>query len=1062
MMLPKNMKRSIISFSLLILIFSQVMTAEDGIPIAEVKRSEPVDFDREVLPLLRQNCLACHNSTDAEGDVVLESVAKILASEAVVAGKPDASSMLSLSAHQDDPVMPPEDNEVKAKNMTSQQLGLIKLWIAEGAKPSLNSTAGKIEFTKLPVGVNPVYSLAMSRDGRYLAAGRANQIFVYSLSGKRLLERVTDPELLKSSIYNQPGVAHLDLVQSIAFSPDNQTFVSGGFRTVKIWKKQPYNVSQSELKMAGPIVVSNASADNVWMVLGNDKGQLYVVDAANRSLKKELKTGDQSIEQVAVGTDSKQVALVTEKRKLRLFDLETSQQIGKEIALEQDATGLAIASENKQVLVALANNVIAVYEISAFSSEMPESAKPLRSMAGHSKPVTHLKPFGEKQVKLATAGMDGTAKVWDLTNGSQVRTFNHTGVISGLEVTSDGTRVATCGSNGSLKIWNGTNGALVKEVRGDLSVEFQISENDRLVRLKQKLIDAAKKDLDAGSKEKTAEEANVKKTEEALKKSEEETKKKLAAKTKAETDFATANKTFLAKKNELVGLQKQKTDAANMLKVDTEMAKAKTAALTEADSQLKAAMATQQEKTKAQGVKKQQLDKDPENEGLKKAVADGVSQLAEEQKKVAALNMARTQAENAKKAIDDKAAKTKIAADDTTKKVAAAEAEVKKQEPNIKKLTDANKKATDEFNAADRNQKLATNSVQRAKARSKTATERVPVLDAAHKKATEAKVLQEKEALAYKTTNEKALSALVDIAMLGNDSVAYWDANSNLGICSLETGEKSDVWKSSFPISKFNMPTRNRALLSIEPQSGKAFAVTLTDKWNLAKTIGDIDDVKVFSDRVTALDISKDGQFLATGSGEPSRSGEIKIWNLATGALVKEVVDAHSDTILDLSFSPDGTKIASSSSDRFMKTFDLSSGKLIRVFEGHTHHVMGVDWNSIGRELSTAGADKVIKIWDAETGTQKRTIAGYGKEVTSLAFVELTDQIITASGDKTVRMKNTTNGGEVRQFGGYADFVYSVAASADGKKLAAGGQDSVVRVWADNGKVFVEFKPPVE
>ena len=45
----------------------------DEIPIAAIEHEGSVDFQKEVLPILRKNCLACHNSTDAEGDLILET-----------------------------------------------------------------------------------------------------------------------------------------------------------------------------------------------------------------------------------------------------------------------------------------------------------------------------------------------------------------------------------------------------------------------------------------------------------------------------------------------------------------------------------------------------------------------------------------------------------------------------------------------------------------------------------------------------------------------------------------------------------------------------------------------------------------------------------------------------------------------------------------------------------------------------------------------------------------------------------------------------------------------------
>jgi hypothetical protein len=38
--------------------------------------------------------------------------------------------------------------------------------------------------------------------------------------------------------------------------------------------------------------------------------------------------------------------------------------------------------------------------------------------------------------------------------------------------------------------------------------------------------------------------------------------------------------------------------------------------------------------------------------------------------------------------------------------------------------------------------------------------------------------------------------------------------------------------------------------------------------------------------------------------------------------------------------------------------------------------------------------------------------------------------------------------------------MYSAAASADGKTIIAGGLDSVVRLWSDDGKELAKFAPP--
>lgn len=167
------------------------------ISIADVKHDGPVDFEKEVLPILRRSCLACHNATEKESDLILETPQSILKGggegPSVVPGKPAESLLLQLAAHQKEPVMPPKGNDVKARNMTPEELGLIKLWIEQGAKGQVLGSTAPISWQSLPAGVNPIFAVAVTGDGQFAAAGRANQIFIYHVPSKREIGRLTDP-----------------------------------------------------------------------------------------------------------------------------------------------------------------------------------------------------------------------------------------------------------------------------------------------------------------------------------------------------------------------------------------------------------------------------------------------------------------------------------------------------------------------------------------------------------------------------------------------------------------------------------------------------------------------------------------------------------------------------------------------------------------------------------------------------------------------------------------------------------------------------------------------------
>jgi WD40 repeat protein len=217
-----------------------------------------------------------------------------------------------------------------------------------------------------------------------------------------------------------------------------------------------------------------------------------------------------------------------------------------------------------------------------------------------------------------------------------------------------------------------------------------------------------------------------------------------------------------------------------------------------------------------------------------------------------------------------------------------------------------------------------------------------------------------------------------------------------------------------------------------------------------------------FADRVVSLSFTADSKLLATGGGVPTEEGEIKVFEVATAKEVLNIKkDGHSDTVFGVCFSPDGTKLATCGADKFVKVFEIPSGKFLKSFEGHTHHVLDVGWKADGKLLASAGADNVVKIWDYEKGEQARTIPAHGKQVTRLVFIGNTGQFATCSGDQTVRFWNVDNGGNTRNFGGNTDFLYAIGVSPDGTILAAGGEEGVVRLYnGANAQLIKALLPP--
>jgi len=246
--------------------------------------------------------------------------------------------------------------------------------------------------------------------------------------------------------------------------------------------------------------------------------------------------------------------------------------------------------------------------------------------------------------------------------------------------------------------------------------------------------------------------------------------------------------------------------------------------------------------------------------------------------------------------------------------------------------------------------------------------------------------------------------------------------------------------------------------------TGSFQELTLWDpaKGTVVQHIGAVGDKpSPFADRVTAIAFSADGKYFATGGGAPTEDGEIKLFETAGAKPIGEIKNGHSDTVFGIAFSPNGKLLATCAADKFVKVFEFPGGKFVKSFEGHTHHVMGVGWTPDGKKIASCGADNIVKLWDFEKGEKIRDMQGHSKQVTQLFFIGKTAQFLTVSGDSSVRMWNADNGGNIRQFSGATDFLYAVSASSDGKVVASGGEDGIVRIYnGANGTLLKAALPP--
>jgi len=118
----------------------------------------PVDFNRDIRPILATQCYACHGPDEKarKADLRLDLRDAAVKGGAVVPGKPEASPLLARITSKDaDEVMPPAKS--KKPPLTPEQVALFKRWVAEGAKYTDHWAFAKLARPAAPPVKNPAW-----------------------------------------------------------------------------------------------------------------------------------------------------------------------------------------------------------------------------------------------------------------------------------------------------------------------------------------------------------------------------------------------------------------------------------------------------------------------------------------------------------------------------------------------------------------------------------------------------------------------------------------------------------------------------------------------------------------------------------------------------------------------------------------------------------------------------------------------------------------------------------------------------------------------------------------
>ncbi|GIL42382.1 hypothetical protein Vafri_365 [Volvox africanus] len=208
---------------------------------------------------------------------------------------------------------------------------------------------------------------------------------------------------------------------------------------------------------------------------------------------------------------------------------------------------------------------------------------------------------------------------------------------------------------------------------------------------------------------------------------------------------------------------------------------------------------------------------------------------------------------------------------------------------------------------------------------------------------------------------------------------------------------------------------------------------------------------------VRAISFSADGTLLATGSNDRT----VRLWYLlpavdgVTDSISPFVVlSGHTDVIRCVAFSPVASSrlMASASEDRTVRLWHVApagqgSSRLHCELKGHDSWVICCAFSSNGKRIATASLDKTVRIWNTINGEQQLVLHGHSSGVTSVAFSPDSMTLVSGGADNSLRQWNARTGQQLAMMQGHIGQIASVAYSPNGHAIGSGAVDATIRLW---------------
>jgi WD40 repeat protein/serine/threonine protein kinase len=312
------------------------------------------------------------------------------------------------------------------------------------------------------------------------------------------------------------------------------------------------------------------------------------------------------------------------------------------------------------------------------------------------------------------------------------------------------------------------------------------------------------------------------------------------------------------------------------------------------------------------------------------------------------------------------------------------------------------------------------------------------------------------------TRTRANLLTLPDVTALGGftpneRAIVVARTNALLEIIDIKTGSVFQSFPNVGQLLAYS-PT-SQIVATLDPQQNLKI-------WNVATghellTIPDAPSAKLDYSWNSSIVISRDGRKLAmiVASKLIGSSTTVGVWDLTTGKELDSFLENRE--LRCAAFSPDANFLLTGDGAGSVSARNLSNGVCTK-FQAHTVPVLAIAFSPDGKSFATGSSDeKCIRLWDLETLSPKENqFLGQAGDVWTLSFSADGKRLASGTRDDIIRIWNVAAASSPSTLDRlHADQYANIAFSPNSRLFAGGCEDHTVKIWNVNTLAVVATIP---